>query len=174
MRHFHDRGRAGTVVLSVGGAADAGPTPGGSGMAWPPARAGVPAARSLPTGGERRHGAPAQVGRLAGPGAAGGGNSLREGLEECFTINRLVVPPSLHRCLATTNLIESPQAGVRRRTRRVCRWRDAAMDRALGRRLVPGDGEELPPHHGLEGSLATGSYPGKRRKTYDQAGGRIT
>ena len=54
-------------------------------------------------------------------------SSLREGLEECFTINRLGVPPSLHRCLATTNLIESPQSGVRMRTRRVCRWRDAAM-----------------------------------------------
>jgi putative transposase len=53
--------------------------------------------------------------------------SLREGLEECFTINRWGVPPSLHRCLATTNLIESPQSGVRMRTRRVCRWRDAAM-----------------------------------------------
>jgi putative transposase len=54
-------------------------------------------------------------------------SSLREGLEECFTINRLGIPPSLHRCLATTNLIESPQSGVRMRTRRVCRWRDAAM-----------------------------------------------
>jgi putative transposase len=54
-------------------------------------------------------------------------NSLREGLEECFTLNRLGIPPSLHRCLATTNLIESPQSGVRRRTGRVCRWRDAAM-----------------------------------------------
>lgn len=54
-------------------------------------------------------------------------NSLREGLEECFTINRLGIPPSLHRCLATTNLIENPQSGVRMRTRRVCRWRDTAM-----------------------------------------------
>jgi putative transposase len=54
-------------------------------------------------------------------------NSLREGLEECFTINRWGIPPSLHRCLATTNLIESPQSGVRMRTRRVCRWRDTAM-----------------------------------------------
>jgi transposase-like protein len=54
-------------------------------------------------------------------------NSLREGLEECFTLNRLGIPPSLHRCLATTNLIESPQSGVRTRTRRVCRWRDARM-----------------------------------------------
>jgi putative transposase len=49
--------------------------------------------------------------------------SLLEGMEECFTINRLRIPPSLHRCLATTNLIESSQSGVRMRTRRVCRWR---------------------------------------------------
>jgi putative transposase len=53
--------------------------------------------------------------------------SVMEGLEECFTINRLDVPPSLHRCLATTNLIESPHSGVRMRTRRVCRWRDGGM-----------------------------------------------
>jgi putative transposase len=53
--------------------------------------------------------------------------SLREGLEECFTVNRLEIPASLHRCLTTTNLIESPQAGVRMRTRRVCRWRDGTM-----------------------------------------------
>jgi putative transposase len=53
--------------------------------------------------------------------------SVLEGLDECFTINRLDVPPSLHRCLATTNLIESPHSGVRMRTRRVCRWRDGGM-----------------------------------------------
>lgn len=53
--------------------------------------------------------------------------SVLEGLEECFTINRLDVPLSLHRCLATTNLIESPHSGVRMRTRRVCRWRDGGM-----------------------------------------------
>jgi hypothetical protein len=38
--------------------------------------------------------------------------SLLEGLDECFTINRLEIPSSLHRCLATTNLIESPHSGV--------------------------------------------------------------
>ena len=54
-------------------------------------------------------------------------NSLREGLEECFTINRLGIPSSLHRCLATTNLIESPQSGVRKRTRNVTRWREVGM-----------------------------------------------
>lgn len=34
--------------------------------------------------------------------------SLLEGLEECFTINRLGHTVFAHRCLATTNLIESP------------------------------------------------------------------
>jgi putative transposase len=53
--------------------------------------------------------------------------SLREGLEETFTINRHDVPPSLHRCLATTNMIESPQSGVRKKTGNVCRWRDGDM-----------------------------------------------
>jgi transposase-like protein len=53
--------------------------------------------------------------------------SLMEGLEECFTINRLDLPPSLHRCLATTNIIESPHAGVRIQTRRVTHWKNGKM-----------------------------------------------
>jgi transposase-like protein len=53
--------------------------------------------------------------------------SLREGLKEMFTLQRLQIPASLHKCLATTNIIESPQSGVERRTRNVTRWRDADM-----------------------------------------------
>ena len=53
--------------------------------------------------------------------------SLLEGLEECFTINRLDIPPALHRCLATTNIIESPHAGVRIQTRRVTHWQNGKM-----------------------------------------------
>lgn len=53
--------------------------------------------------------------------------SLREGMAEMFTLQRLQIPVSLHKCLATTNLIESPQGGVHRRTRNVTRWRDADM-----------------------------------------------
>jgi putative transposase len=49
--------------------------------------------------------------------------AMLEGLEECFTINRLDVPRSLHRCLATSNIVDNPHSGVRDRTRRVCRWR---------------------------------------------------
>jgi len=58
------------------------------------------------------------------PSAAG---SLREGLAEMFTINRLGLPGSLRRCLGSTNVIESPNSGIRRRTRRVSNWRDPAM-----------------------------------------------
>jgi len=44
-----------------------------------------------------------------------------------FTLQRLQIPESLHKCLATTNLIESPHSGVRRRTHNVSRWRDTGM-----------------------------------------------
>lgn len=53
--------------------------------------------------------------------------SLREGLKEMFTLQRLQIPEGLHKCLATTNVIESPQGGVERRTHNVTRWRDAEM-----------------------------------------------
>lgn len=53
--------------------------------------------------------------------------SLREGLEETFTINRLELSSSLRQCLGTTNIIESPHSGVRMRTRRVSRWKDGKM-----------------------------------------------
>jgi transposase-like protein len=52
---------------------------------------------------------------------------LREGVHDMFTLQRLNVPPSLWKCLATTNLIESPQSGVRKRTLKITRWRDQAM-----------------------------------------------
>jgi putative transposase len=53
--------------------------------------------------------------------------NLREGWEETFTINRLGLPPTLRRCLATTNLIESPHSGVRLRTHRVTNWKRGSM-----------------------------------------------
>lgn len=53
--------------------------------------------------------------------------SLREGMAEMFTIQRLKLPPSLYKCLGTTNVIESPQSGVQKRTGNVTRWRDADM-----------------------------------------------
>ena len=53
--------------------------------------------------------------------------SLREGLAEMFTVNRLGLPSSLRRCLCTTNLIESPNGTVRQKIGRVRRWRDGHM-----------------------------------------------
>lgn len=53
--------------------------------------------------------------------------SLLEGLEESFTVNALGLPPALVRCLATTNIIESPNRRVREVTGKVSRWRDADM-----------------------------------------------
>ena len=53
--------------------------------------------------------------------------SLLEGLEELFTINRLGVTGELARCLATTNVIESPNSVVRRVSRRVTHSRDVKM-----------------------------------------------
>lgn len=53
--------------------------------------------------------------------------SLREGLDEMFTISRMGLPPTLLRCLATTNVIDSSHWGVRQRTGRVTNWQDGAM-----------------------------------------------
>jgi putative transposase len=53
--------------------------------------------------------------------------SLLEGLEEMFTINRLELPSQLRRCRPSTNIIESPNAGIRQKTGRVTRWRDGQM-----------------------------------------------
>ena len=64
---------------------------------------------------------------LAGRLPVSASSSLLEGLEECFTINTLGLPVALRRCLCTTNVIESPHAGVRMRTRRVTNWRDEQM-----------------------------------------------
>jgi putative transposase len=54
-------------------------------------------------------------------------SSLLEGIDEMFTINRLGLPRELRRCLGSTNVIESPNSGVRSRTRRVKNWRDHGM-----------------------------------------------
>ncbi len=61
---------------------------------------------------------------LPHPSAAG---SLREGLAETFTVNRLGLPGALRRCLCTTNVIESPNSGIRQRTRRVTNWKGGSM-----------------------------------------------
>ena len=68
-----------------------------------------------------------QIARQLEYDSSSAARSLREGMKEMFTLQRLKIPTSLHKCLATTNLIESPHSGVQKRTRNVCRWRDADM-----------------------------------------------
>ncbi len=53
--------------------------------------------------------------------------SVREGLDEMFTINELGLPATLRRCLGSTNIIESGFSGTRGRTRRVTNWKDGSM-----------------------------------------------
>jgi putative transposase len=68
-----------------------------------------------------------QIARLLEHNYESAARSLREGMKEMFTLQRLQIPISLHKCLATTNIIESPHSGVRRRTDNVSRWRDSSM-----------------------------------------------
>ena len=58
------------------------------------------------------------------PGAAA---SLREGLAETLTVNRLGVPPTLARTLRSTNAIESMIEICRDHSTNVKRWRDGQM-----------------------------------------------
>jgi putative transposase len=53
--------------------------------------------------------------------------SLREGLEELFTINRLGLSPALCRALGSTKIIDNLNSAARRRTGRAARWRDGEM-----------------------------------------------
>ena len=53
--------------------------------------------------------------------------SIREGLNEMFTVSRLGLPSSLAKCLTTTNIIDSTHSGLRQRTRRVTNWKNGEM-----------------------------------------------
>ncbi len=53
--------------------------------------------------------------------------SVLEGLDEMFTITELGITGEWARCLATTNVIESPNSVVRRVSGRVTNYKDAEM-----------------------------------------------
>lgn len=53
--------------------------------------------------------------------------SLREGLDELFTINSMNLPDKLRRCVSTTNIIESAHWGARQRVGRVRKWESESM-----------------------------------------------
>ena len=53
--------------------------------------------------------------------------SLREGLDELFTIDDLDLPPMLKRCLGTTNIIDNSHSAARQRIARVKNWQSGEM-----------------------------------------------
>ena len=53
--------------------------------------------------------------------------SVLEGIDEMFTTTELGITGELARCLATTNVIESPNSVVRRVSGRVTNYKDAEM-----------------------------------------------
>jgi hypothetical protein len=58
------------------------------------------------------------------PGAAA---SLREGLDEMFTIDDLGLPPMLKRCLGTTYIIDNSHSEARQKIYRVTNWQSGDM-----------------------------------------------
>lgn len=68
----------------------------------------------------------ALAGRLA-PEHPSAAESIREGLDELFTVKELGLPDDLERALSTTNAIENVNNGLRRITSRVKRWRGGSM-----------------------------------------------
>jgi putative transposase len=54
-------------------------------------------------------------------------SSVREGLDAMFTITKLGITGELARCLATTNVIESPNSVVRRVSRNLTNDKSANM-----------------------------------------------
>ncbi len=89
--------------------------------------------------------------------------SLREGM--AVTLQRLKMPPSPYKCLATTNLIESPQSGVARRTAHVKYWRDQGMAErwvASAWLLTENRFRKISGHHDL---WAPATIPGRKTET---------
>ncbi len=126
----------------------------------------------IQTGSEGRHGAIAQVGRLVGAGIAGGGQQFAGRVGRMFHHQSPGHPAIVASLLGHDERDRKPAIGVRMRTRRACAgtmrpWWSA------GCRHPAGDGEELPPHHGLQRSLASGSDLRKKRKSCGSTGGRV-
>jgi len=76
------------------------------------------------TAGKQRLRALAKTLKAQYPDAAA---SVLEGLDEMFTITELGITGELARCLATTNVIESPNSVLRRVSGRVTNYKDAEM-----------------------------------------------
>jgi Transposase, Mutator family len=124
---------------------------------------------------KRRHVAAAQAGRLAGSGATSGGQ------QSARRAGRMFHPQPLGNSAVVASLPGHHQLDREPAVRCApTNWPGVPLarrshGRALGGSVVPGDGEKLPSHYGLEGPLATGSDLRKKsqRKRCGKAGGRV-
>jgi putative transposase len=86
-------------------------------------------------------------------------SSLRQGLGEMFTVNRLWLPCVLRRCLGTSNIIDKGHSSARDRMRRVKNWQSGSMalrwTAAAFRRGLEG----IPLDHGSRESLDAQGRP---------------
>lgn len=76
-----------------------------------------------------------------------------------FTLQRLQIPESLHKCLATTNIMGSPQTGVERRAHNVTRWRGGGDGATLGGFRLAANREALPTDRWPRPSLGASGHP---------------
>lgn len=95
------------------------------------------------------------------PDAAG---SLREGLDELFTVSELGLPLALLRCLGTTNVIDNAHSDVRRHTDRI-------HGGPVGHHLIHGGREAVPKDHGLPHPMDTQCPPRRARPSPSDAKG---
>ena len=117
------------------------------------------AASRVEAGGRRGHPEAGAVCVVGGAEWLSAAASLREGLVEMFTVNRLGLPQPLRRCVTTTtNIIDSSHARVRQHTNRVSRWRNETI-RCGGGGDVPGDREALSSHPWLSVSVDAEGAP---------------
>jgi putative transposase len=110
-------------------------------LANPDAAAGLRDATALATALDRTH-----------PGAAA---SLREGLDELFTVARLGITGTLAKTLTSSNPIESMISIARTTNRNVTRWRDGQMVLRWDRRRHAQRPALIPPGQGPQAAAPT-------------------
>jgi hypothetical protein len=116
----------------------------------------------LQADGERRDRPSEKTRRLAGPGTAGRCQQFAGRAGRMFhdqSSGSSAVAASL---FGHDQLNRKPAVGCADANSACLSLARRGHDATLGGSIVSGDGEELPPHHGLEGSLATGRDPRKK------------
>ena len=94
--------------------------------------------------------------------------SLREGLSEMFTINRLGLPPRLRKMPGLYQPDRQHPLGCETEDPQGDELEERSDGPQMGGGLVRGDREELPPHHRLRPTLDAQSPPRRPRNQFAQ------